>query len=331
MVDLGTKDIKQYGGAQKIANNYIAAGQYTLYTQRFNVDPSALAPNFTNQYQTNILAPTSESADAYSAYKDMNLLDEPFEFYIPVYLNMPKTVSLPTTKSSVTTLESISINGKTVTSFDKDLLEQTIYVEDGLDKYNISVTPTSSNVTITGTGLVTLTGTKTLHEITVTSESGNSRTYKLTIIKVKDTTTVNDIISKLSVKTNDTLMFNISSGTLVSTLIQSINKQNSNAIVNIYESSGSASSSSDLIKTNQKIKITVPSGESRTYTLIVTGDTSGDGKVTILDLLQLQKHLLGSSVLNSVQLKSADTNLDGTTNILDLLRIQKHILGSIRL
>lgn len=320
-----------YGGAQKIANNYIAAGQYTLYTQRFNVDPSALAPNFTNQYQTNILAPTSESADAYSAYKDMNLLDEPFEFYIPVYLNMPKTVSLPTTKSSVTTLESISINGKTVTSFDKDLLEQTIYVEDGLDKYNISVTPTSSNVTITGTGLVTLTGTKTLHEITVTSESGNSRTYKLTIIKVKDTTTVNDIISKLSVKTNDTLMFNISPETLVSTLIQSINKQNSNAIVNIYESSGSASSSSDLIKTNQKIKITVPSGESRTYTLIVTGDTSGDGKVTILDLLQLQKHLLGSSVLNSVQLKSADTNLDGTTNILDLLRIQKHILGSIRL
>ena len=261
----------------------------------------------------------------------MNLLDEPFEFYIPVYLNMPKTVSLPTTKSSVTTLENISINGKTVTSFDKDLLEQTIYVEDGLEKYNISVTPTSPNVTITGTGLVTLTETKTLHEITVTSESGNSRTYKLTIIKVKDTTTVNDIISKLSVKTNDTLMFNISSGTLVSTLIQSINKQNSNAIVNIYESSGSASSSSDLIKTNQKIKITVPSGESRTYTLIVTGDTSGDGKVTILDLLQLQKHLLGSSVLNSVQLKSADTNLDGITNILDLLRIQKHILGSIRL
>ena len=42
------------------------------------------------QYQTNILAPRSESIISYNAYKKLNLLNTAFTFYIPVYNNMPE-------------------------------------------------------------------------------------------------------------------------------------------------------------------------------------------------------------------------------------------------
>ena len=63
----------------------------------------------------------------------------------------------------------------------------------------------------------------------------------------------------------------------------------------------------------------------------VIGDTSGDGEVTILDLLRVQKHLLGSSKLTDYNLVAGDTNADGEVTILDLLRIQKYILKTINL
>lgn len=41
----------------------------------------------------NITAPASEAANIYLAYKNMNLLDIPFNFVIPVYTNMPESRS----------------------------------------------------------------------------------------------------------------------------------------------------------------------------------------------------------------------------------------------
>jgi hypothetical protein len=45
------------------------------------------------QYMTNILAPSSESIISYNAYSKASMLDSSFIFYIPVYDNMPNTVS----------------------------------------------------------------------------------------------------------------------------------------------------------------------------------------------------------------------------------------------
>ena len=63
--------------------------------------------------------------------------------------------------------------------------------------------------------------------------------------------------------------------------------------------------------------------------MAIKGDVSGDGEITILDLLKVQKHLLKASLLTDEYLVAADTSDDNEVTILDLLRIQKYILKII--
>ena len=74
--------------------------------------------------------------------------------------------------------------------------------------------------------------------------------------------------------------------------------------------------------------VTITSGdETKTYTIILYGDINKDGKISILDLLAEQKHLLGTNKLTGTPSKAADVNKDGKISILDLLAVQKHLLG----
>lgn len=80
-------------GASYIANGYINQKQNTLYFQKWNVT-SNIYGNYSNQYMTNIKAAVSEANSTYSAYSKINgLLDSTIEFIIPVYENMPMTIS----------------------------------------------------------------------------------------------------------------------------------------------------------------------------------------------------------------------------------------------
>ena len=80
------------GGVKEIKSSYIKYGQDTVYFQKFDVNnPYGNATALmAYQYQTNILAPTSESRISYRAYNKLDMLDTAFTFYIPVYDNMPE-------------------------------------------------------------------------------------------------------------------------------------------------------------------------------------------------------------------------------------------------
>ena len=82
----------------------------------------------------------------------------------------------------------------------------------------------------------------------------------------------------------------------------------------------------DLIGTGSKVTIKNKEG-THTFTVIIKGDTSGDGKINALDLLQVQKNILGTSTLKNEFKTAADTSGDGKINALDLLQVQKNILG----
>lgn len=327
--DTREKAIK--GGAEFISNRYIGKGQFTRYLQRYNVNPFGQNALYTNAYQTNVIAACSDSADAYTSYKEMNLLEEPYLFEIPVFLNMPDVVSLPNIASTVNTIESITINGKKITSFDKDILEFTVYVNVNDKEYDIATVLTDNTSKIEGTGKISFEEQSKTQELKVTAENGDVRIYKMTMVKVNDTTTVEEIISNLSVKVTGNIMHGISPGTLGSTLVTSINKFSPGTTVVLNEIDGNAASISGILKTGQTIKLTTPAGETKSFIISVIGDTSGDGEVTILDLLRVQKHLLGSSKLTDYNLVAGDTNADGEVTILDLLRIQKYILKTINL
>lgn len=88
------------GGVDVIKSKYIKYGQYSVYFQKFDVNnPYGNAKTLMKmQYQTNILAPRSESLISYAAYEKLGMLDTSFVFYIPVYNNMPtKACKLPGT------------------------------------------------------------------------------------------------------------------------------------------------------------------------------------------------------------------------------------------
>ena len=88
------------------------------------------------------------------------------------------------------------------------------------------------------------------------------------------------------------------------------------------------SDKSNLLGTGKTLTIT-NGKETKDYTIVIYGDNNGDGKINVVDLLRVQKYILNSNNLSSVQLTASDTNRDGTVNVVDLLRIQKQILGSI--
>ena len=80
----------------------------------------------------------------------------------------------------------------------------------------------------------------------------------------------------------------------------------------------------DRIKTGQVLTV----GEN-TYTLVVTGDTNGDGKADIKDILKINKHRLNKTQLTDCYYEAGDVNKDEKVDIRDILRINKYRLGKI--
>lgn len=78
------------GGAIFIGSSYINRGQNSIYTQKFHVLDDLGGSLFWHQYMTNVLAAYSEAKSTYTGYSQNNLLDEPINFIIPIYWNMPQ-------------------------------------------------------------------------------------------------------------------------------------------------------------------------------------------------------------------------------------------------
>ncbi len=62
-------------------------------------------------------------------------------------------------------------------------------------------------------------------------------------------------------------------------------------------------------------------------TIVVTGDVSGDGKITITDVVKLQKAVVGSSSLSGAYAKAADINGDGKVTITDVVQAAQVTVG----
>ena len=94
--------------------------------------------------------------------------------------------------------------------------------------------------------------------------------------------------------------------------------------VEVY--SGNSKITSGSVGTGMTAKVTSSAGTT-SFTIVVRGDVSGDGKVNTLDLLNVQKSLLGLKSLSGAYSTAGDVSGDGKVNTLDLLNIQKSILG----
>ena len=115
---------------------------------------------------------------------------------------------------------------------------------------------------------------------------------------------------------------NIDANTQLSDLIGKISTQG--GTVEVYSNGNRITEG--LLGTGMIIKVSNQS-ETTEFKIMIKGDTSGDGKINTLDLLQVQKFIIGEKELTDVYKTVGDTSGDGTVNTLDLLQIQKSILG----
>ncbi len=313
-------------GASFLAVSYITKGQNTLYFQKFNVSSKTTSSKYTHQYQTNIQAPATEGNTIYNAYVSGGNVSQKFIFTIPVYNNMPSYTSLPLSGDNNNFLSKLEVVNYNISpSFDEDVLTYESFVPKDINKVTIKATAQSSKATINGTGEYELKDDETDITLTVTSETGIKKLYTITIKKVDDTTSTKDIINSSYVNDKNGYLTNIKVNTKINDLKNNLIKSGAKSIT-VTDANGKVLSDSTNLATGQKITVTAAI-DSKSYVIVVKGDSSGDGNITILDLLQIQKHIVKDKTLSGAYFYAADTSGDNNITILDLLQVQRHLVG----
>ena len=94
------------------------------------------------------------------------------------------------------------------------------------------------------------------------------------------------------------------------------------------DNKGNILKENDLLGTGSKILVKENGNVLRIYTILIYGDSNGDGKINSVDLLKIQRHILELEKLEGIYLKASNVRKTGTKpTSVDLLLIQRHILG----
>ena len=90
-----------------------------------------------------------------------------------------------------------------------------------------------------------------------------------------------------------------------------------------------ATHSDGTVVTGDIVRAYTADGKAYTdYWVVIRGDASGDGKISLLDLLTVQRHLLESEKISGAKFYAADLSGDGKLSLIDLLTLQRHLLGT---
>lgn len=163
-------------------------------------------------------------------------------------------------------------------------------------------------------GYTSTLGTKT---ITVSCE-GHTATFTVTV-----NTKVPSILTSSIYTIKGTYVSKITAGTTVSTLLSGLNE---GAYCKVYNGN-SVVSGTTSVGTGMLVKIMDGDTVKATYTIIVTGDTNGDGNITITDMIAIKAHVLKKSTLSGVYAIAADTNGDNGISVTDFIQVKAKILG----
>lgn len=139
-----------------------------------------------------------------------------------------------------------------------------------------------------------------------------------------NTLAINTIVNGSGFRYGTKYISNIEIKTTASDMISRLKGMSSDANI-IITKNGDNISGSEILGTGDTVKIT-NNGKTETLKIVIYGDVDGDGQVSVVDLLKVQKHILNTSVLPDAYKEASDVNKDGQTSVVDLLAVQKHIL-----
>lgn len=171
------------GGAEILAQKYIARGQNTLYLQKFDVVDGGDG-YYAHQYMTNLLAAESEAKTMQKTYG--NLEEAAVTYIVPVYLNMPDTpAACPTDNGSpYSVLSELGISGLNFDKrFDEYTFEYSVPGETQSQYIEITASAYAPGAVIEGTGIKELQSGENKYNITCTGTDGSVRTYTITVVR----------------------------------------------------------------------------------------------------------------------------------------------------
>ena len=330
------------GGSVKVGSNYINKGQNTLYFEKFNVvNTSSL---YFHQYMGNVTAAMTEGRNLAKGYSDKN---QAFVFKIPVYNNMPSSaVGFNKAGDTNNYLQSLSISGVSLTpAFNGTTTSYSAVVSNAISSVSITAKAVSENSSISGTGSYSLAVGNNTVKISCKSQSGDTRTYTININRQvvqavnnnsggnnqgnnsQNNTEVNITSGKYRIGSYIT---GIEPGTGAADFVKNIAVSASGS-VKLLTSSGSENSGK--VATGNKVAVYDASGNlKKTYDIVIYGDINGDGAVNALDMIKLNRHILGKGTLTGAHLEAADANRKGDGgNALDMIIMNRHILGKSKI
>lgn len=192
----------------------------------------------------------------------------------------------------------------TVKDGSKTLVKDTDYTV----SYSNNVNAGTATVTITGKG--NYTGTRTLNFTIVKKEEPKPQ--------------VPTQITSPSVSVNQSAgsISKITIGTSVQSFRASLNEKN---YVKVYQNN-QVVSDSVVLATGMEARVMDGNTVAKKYSIIVTGDTNGDGKMNITDMIAIKANILKKTLLNGVYEDAADVNGDGKINVTDFIKIKAALL-----
>lgn len=314
------------GGAQYYADAYVDAGQDTLYLKKFNVQGSNL---YNHQYMTNVQGAATEGNTLSKAF-NASARKAALSFKIPVYKDMPSSACAQPTKdgSPNNMLKALKVTGYSLSpSFNKYTTAYSLIVPNDVASIKISATAIDENATISGKGTLSLSVGTNKKTVKVKAENGDVRKYVLTIVReqgeVTDAPTLTS--SDYKIDTSDKTISGFKKlPVTAATLEKKLSVQN--GTIKLLSSDGKTLKGN--VGTGTKVVVYDAGGNKyKTYQILIYGDTNGDGKVNALDLLRVQKQILGLGKLSGIYKTVADTGRNGKVDALDLLQVQKQIIG----
>ena len=136
-------------------------------------------------------------------------------------------------------------------------------------------------------------------------------------------TRVPSTITSSDYTVSSTTISKITAGTTVSSLLSGFNE---GSYCKVYKGNAEVSGNT-AVGTGMIVKIMDGNAVKASYTIIVTGDTNGDGNITVTDMIAIKAHVLKKSTLSGVYATAADTNGDNGISITDFIQVKAKILG----
>lgn len=297
-------------GAKLICNSYVNAGQNTQYFFKFDVVGDSILKNgqtqtitqsllFKHQYMTNVEDPYNQSKATYNMYANANDLDSKKTFIIPVYDNMPEYNKKPSKLTEKDgTLYYTTVMSESLPVRNKPGIWWGIIEELDRDEVVVLMEKNADNVD----GLVW---------DKVKLEDGQIGYVNSEYLSPCIPSSMTDFIISKTAK-------EITCGS--ATKAQHILGQYTSAIIKDKE--GKVVAKDTALATGMKITM-----DNISYTVIKLGDTDGDGEITSIDLLVLQRHILGIEKLDAIYKKAGMITDTTDASSIDLLVIQRHVLG----